>query len=128
MEKAICRFFLKNKAGENTNDRSTKVSWNTSQCPPSGSKRKRLHLSETQELVKQEMKLKTKLMARKCYVGQFFITTSKSISVPGKVGGQVVVAHCLSSRSGVSGLAPGEGLPKSMLKEYANPFSQLSAV
>lgn len=107
------QIFLKNKAGENTTDGSTNVSQNTSQCPQSGSKRKRLHLSETQELVKQEMKL----TVRKCYVGHFFITTSKGLRVPGKVGGQVVVAHGLSSCSGVSGLAPGEEPPKSMLKE-----------
>lgn len=37
--------------------------------------------------------------------GQFLIATSKVLSVPGKVGGQVFVTRSMSSPAGVSGLA-----------------------
>ena len=55
--------FLKNKADKKPMTDLPKLARISNTRPSSGSKRERLHLSETQELLNQEMKLKPSLLS-----------------------------------------------------------------
>lgn len=59
MEKAICRFLKTSLAKKNPMMCLQKLAGIPHRCPQSGSKKTRLHLSETQELAKQGMELKS---------------------------------------------------------------------